>query len=120
LTIERHYPPHILRERLFAASVRHDGQALTQDQFDLVRRLLDAACGPDRDQRVVLQWLFSAERPTGMTDSHILAALDWLKPTRDAAEKYRPSEVATVETRLVLRAAIDEANDSQQQWVRTG
>lgn len=105
----RPYSPPILRERLLAASVRHDGQALTQQQFDLVGRLMAKACGNDRDQRTVTRWLFGAEWVGAMADSQVLAALDWLQLL----------ELATAEARLVLSAAIAESEAKQLDPERT-
>lgn len=99
---DRPYPPRLLRERLLAASVRHDGQAPTQHQFDTAGHLLAQACGNDRDQRAITRWLFGAEWIGALADSQILAALDWLQLL----------ELATAEARLVLAAAIAESADS--------
>ena len=99
MTDERPYPPHTLRERLLAASARHDGQALTQQQFDLARRLLDEACGAEGDRRAIMRWLFGGDWIAALSDSQTLAALDWL----------RRLELAAVEARLVLEEAIRES-----------
>jgi hypothetical protein len=101
-----------------AAETRHAGKTATDKQRQFVAALIGNIFEGDQGKRhLTQQFLFGAASTNDATDGMILAALDWLKPTKDSGGAYLVDPMAETECKLAYHAAaVDQAiADGQQE-----
>jgi hypothetical protein len=107
---KRPYTPEQLRTRLGEIQALHTGKEASEPQRGLVAMLLEKCFAGENDasdkRRTVQKYLFGTPSLKDVFDSSVLAALDWLKPTRDSGGDYQSDALAIQEARAVYREAL--------------
>ena len=74
----------------------------------------DDANGATKKRRSVLKFLTGYDSMKNVPGQHVLALLDWLKPTR-VDGVYEPSEQAVKDARAIVNAHLEA--EGQERWV---
>lgn len=115
--VHRPYSPEMLRQRLAEISSRHTGKEASQGQRNLLAMMLNKCFAGENDydarRHAVQRYLFGVASLADVFDSLVLAALDWLKPTRDSGGDYHPAPLAIKEVQAVYRQILVDEGQTQ-------
>ncbi len=105
----RPYAPEALRSWLADLAQSYGDRQVNPKQRGLFVGQLSECFAPDPDhedkRHAAIRWLFGVESSKDMSGAQVIAALEWLKPSKDSGGAYLPDPVAAQEARAVLAEA---------------
>lgn len=107
----RPYAPDKLRTRLAEKASTYVGKEASNKQRSMLAMLLNKCFAGESDaeekRHHVQKYLFGVESLNDTFDSLILAALDWMKATKDSGGDYLPDPLAMQEAQKVCLLALE-------------
>lgn len=112
----RPFPPEVIRRKIEATAQTHQGRVASQTQRGLLAGVLELCFpgdGADSKRHSVQEYLTGYPSLNVVTDSVVLALLDWVKPAKDSGGAWLPEAMAAKEAGLILRESLIAAGQQE-------